>query len=120
MTLSVEPAKERIALGLKQLVPDPWTVGLQQRLKVGDVFSGRVIKMVDFGIFVEIEEGVEGLVYSSEIDKELAEHLNEKIHTGDIINVRVIKVDTSERKVGLSIRGLVGQNEEGLGMKNEE
>ncbi len=110
MTLSVEPARERIALGLKQLSPDPWLAGLPQRLKVGDVFPGRVIKMVDFGIFVEIEDAVEGLVYSSEIDQELNKDLREKIHPGDVINVRVIKVDANERKIGLSIQGMSQQH----------
>lgn len=101
VVLSVEPERERMALGLKQLGPDPWISGIPQRIRVGDTFLGRVIKVVEFGVFVELADGVEGLIYSSELkssDEEAA-----KPQVGDEVKVRVLKVDTNERKIGLGL-----------------
>jgi small subunit ribosomal protein S1 len=105
VVLNLEPDKERIALGLKQLVPDPWEESIPAKIKLGKEFKGRVTKIADFGIFVEIEDGVEGLVYSSEVDH------SKEIKEGDEITARVIKVNFNERKIGLSMRNL--QSEKG-------
>ncbi|MGE5239166.1 MAG: 30S ribosomal protein S1 [Chloroflexota bacterium] len=98
VVLGLEPDKERMALGIKQLVPDPWKDEIPALFRLGQEFKGKVLRLTDFGIFVELEGGVEGLVYSSEVDtsKELKE--------GDEAWVRVIKVNTEERKIGLSMK----------------
>jgi ribosomal protein S1 len=70
---------------------------------VGEVCQGKIIKIVDFGLFVELDGGVEGLVYASEY-KDSPEFL-ESIHAGDAVEVRVLKVDPQERKIGLGIKG---------------
>ena len=98
--LNLEPDKERMSLGLKQLGPDPWQNEIPVKFKIGEEFTGRVLKISDFGIFVELEGGVEGLVYSSEID-ESREHKE-----GAEIQVRIIKVNAEERKIGLSMKRL--------------
>lgn len=98
--LSLEPDKERMSLGIKQLGPDPWQDEIPVKFKIGEEFGGRVLKISDFGVFVELEGGVEGLVYSSEIDE--ARELKE----GDEITVRIIKVNAEERKIGLSMKRL--------------
>lgn len=98
--LSLEPDKERMSLGLKQLMPDPWEESIPVKFKLGDEFKGKVIKITDFGIFVELQEGVEGLVYSSEIDP------SKEVKEGDEIMVRIIKVNIEERKIGLSMKNL--------------
>lgn len=108
VVLSLEPEKERMALGLKQLTPDPWKESLPVKIKLGKIFKGKVIKKTDFGIFVELEEGVEGLVYSSEVDQ------SKEIKEGDELLVRVIKVNFDERKIGLSMKNVseIKENED--------
>jgi small subunit ribosomal protein S1 len=100
VVLTLEVEKERMALGLKQLTPDPWQDEVPAKFKLGEEFKGKALRITDFGIFVELECAVEGLVYSSEVDafKEIKE--------GDDILVRVIKLNPEERKIGLSMKNL--------------
>ncbi len=98
--LSLEPDKERMALGIKQMTTDPWQNEIPVKFKLGDEFKGHVLRITDFGIFVELEGGVEGLVYSSEIDS------SKEVKEGDEIWVRIIKVNVEERKIGLSMKNL--------------
>lgn len=104
--LSIEPEAERIALGLKQLKPDPWLKEIPEKFKLGSELKGKVLRITDFGIFVELEGGVEGLVYSSEIVKQTSEKAENSLKEGDDIWVRIIKVDLDERKIGLSMKNL--------------
>jgi small subunit ribosomal protein S1 len=104
--LSIEPDTERMALGLKQLEPDPWLHDIPEKFKLGTELKGKVLRITDFGIFVELEGGVEGLVYSSEIIKPASENIGDVLKEGDDINVRIIKVDLEERKLGLSMKNL--------------
>ncbi|BCB95391.1 30S ribosomal protein S1 [Dissulfurispira thermophila] len=98
--LSLEPDKERMALGIKQLTPDPWQSEIPARFRLGDEYKGKVLRITDFGIFVELEGGVEGLVYSSEVNT------SSEIKEGDEIWVRIIKMNTEERKIGLSMKNI--------------
>ena len=100
VVLSLDPGKERMALGVKQLTPDPWQVEIPAKFKLGEEFSGTVLRITDFGIFVELEGGVEGLVYSSEIDT------SREIKEGDEMRVRIIKLNIDDRKIGLSMKNL--------------
>jgi small subunit ribosomal protein S1 len=102
--LSLEPEKERISLGLKQLTPDPWISDIPDRFKLGSEVQCRVLKLTDFGVFVEIEGGVEGLVYSTEVVKR-----EEPFQEGEEITARIIKIDTEERKIGLSMKHVKGE-----------
>ncbi len=102
--LSLEPEKERIALGIKQLSPDPWVREIPERFKLGDEVRCKVLKLSDFGIFVEIGGEVEGLIYSSEVVKG-----EEPLNEGDEIMARIIKIDVDERKIGLSMKNLKGE-----------
>lgn len=104
--LDIDPAAEKLALGLKQLEPNPWLYDIPQRFKVGSEEKGKVVRITDFGIFVELEGGVEGLVYSSEIAKPASGKINDVLKEGDEIWVRIIKVDPEERKIGLSMKNL--------------
>lgn len=102
--LNIDTASEKIALGLKQLEPDPWLDEIPARFHLGDEVSGRVLRITDFGIFVEMEGGVEGLVYSSEV---LIPPAGEApLQEGDEIRARIIRVDIDERKIGLSMKNL--------------
>ncbi len=102
--LSMEPGAERMALGLKQLEPDPWLHDIPERFKLGSELKGKVLRITDFGIFVELEGGVEGLVYSSEIVKPASGWIEDVLKEGDDIDVRIIKIDPNERKLGLSMK----------------
>ncbi len=102
--LSIEPEKERIALGIKQLTPDPWINDIPQRFTIGDEVDCIVLKQTEFGIFVELEGGIEGLIYSSEVVP-----TEVPISDGDQITARIIKVDLVNRKIGLSMKNLTGE-----------
>jgi small subunit ribosomal protein S1 len=103
--LSLEPEKERISLGLKQLQADPWIAEIPEKFKLGDEVSCKVLKLTDFGIFVEIEGGVEGLIYSSEVTQKT----EEPFQAGHEVSARIIKIDTEERKIGLSMKHVRGE-----------
>jgi small subunit ribosomal protein S1 len=103
--LSLEVEKERISLGLKQLQSDPWISEIPEKFKLGDEVSCKVLKLTDFGIFVEIEGGVEGLIYSSEVTQKTEEPFQE----GHEVSARIIKIDTEERKIGLSMKNVRGE-----------
>ncbi len=111
VVLSIEPEAEKMALGLKQAEPDPWLGDIPERFKLGAEVSGKILTITDFGIFVELEGGVEGLIYSSEIVKPSAGMIEEAYKPGDSIDVRIIKIDCEERKIGLSMKNLK-RNEE--------
>jgi small subunit ribosomal protein S1 len=102
VVLSVDPQKERISLGLKQLTPDPWEQAILERYKVGQDESVKVTKVADFGVFVELEHGIEGLIPASEMLKDGPE-----IKEGDMVTARVIKVDKGDRKIALSTKAHV-------------
>lgn len=106
IVLSIEPDAEKMALGLKQIEPDPWLHDIPERLKLGSEVEGKVLTITDFGIFVELEGGVEGLVYSSEIVKPASGKIEDVLKPDDTIDVRIIKIDCDERKIGLSMRNL--------------
>lgn len=97
--LSIDPEKERIALGLKQRLPNPWLNEISEKFKLGAKVRCTMLKMTDFGMFVELEGEVEGLIHSSEIIRE-----ENEIKPGDEVWARIIKVDIAEKKIGLSMK----------------
>jgi len=99
VVLSIDAQKERISLGLKQLAPDPWDKTIPERYKVGQNEKVKVTKKADFGMFVELEHGIEGLIPTSEIPKDIGE-----LKEGDEVTARIIKVDKGERKIALSMK----------------
>jgi len=104
VVLSVDPERKRVALGLKQLTPDPWENEIPQRFNVNDLVKGKVTKIASFGVFVEIEDGLEGLLHISEIADRKIEKAEDVLSVGQEIPVKIIRVDTEERKIGLSMR----------------
>ena len=106
VVLSIEPTTERMALGLKQLESDPWLHDIPERFKLGSELKGKILRITDFGIFVELDGGVEGLVYSSEIVKPASGEVGDVVKEGNDIDVRLIKIDLDERKLGLSMKNL--------------
>jgi len=100
--LSVDQQRRRIALGLKQMADDPWLTDIPDRYKTGDVVNGTVTKITNFGVFVGLEDGLEGLLHISELSEEKIENAEEVVKVGDPLEVKILRVDTEERKIGLS------------------
>ena len=113
IVLDIEKENERFSLGIKQIQEDPWkTVG--QRYKVGSEINGTITNVTDFGIFVEIEEGIEGLVHVSEISKEKIKTPVGRYNIGEMITARVMTINSDERRIGLSVKRLEMEGEQGL------
>ena len=113
IVLDIEKDNERFSLGIKQLQDDPWA-SVAQRYEVGKEITGTVTNLTDFGIFVELEEGIEGLVHVSEISKEKIKTPTEKFKIGDVISARVMNINSDERRIGLSIKRLEIEDEQNL------
>ncbi|MBI2209656.1 MAG: 30S ribosomal protein S1 [Deltaproteobacteria bacterium] len=103
--LGVDVQNERFSLGIKQLTADPWKV-IAERYPVGSKIKGEVTSVPDFGVFVRLEEGVEGLIHVSQLSTERVEKPSSLFKAGDSVEAEVIHVDPQERKIGLSIRAL--------------
>ncbi|MDT7043146.1 30S ribosomal protein S1 [Candidatus Nitronereus thalassa] len=102
--LRIDKEKERLSLGYKQLTPDPWESEIPSRYQVGATTTGTVAKIADFGVFVELEGDVEGLIHISETGQDSQSKLEEVFKIGDTITAKVVKVDIEERKIALSVR----------------
>ncbi|TVQ98771.1 MAG: 30S ribosomal protein S1 [Deltaproteobacteria bacterium] len=97
---------ERVSLGLKQLQPDPW-VNAEERYPVGGHVMGRVVSLIDYGAFVELEEGIEGLIHISEMSwTQRVKHPNRVVNKGDIIHCAVLRLDTNAKKISLGMKQL--------------
>jgi small subunit ribosomal protein S1 len=100
--LSVDQNRRRIALGLKQLDADPWATSIPDKYQPDQVVKGKVTKITNFGVFVGLEDGLEGLLHISELADHKVENPEEVVKVGEEIEVKVLRVDTDERKIGLS------------------
>ena len=106
--LKIEEGGKRISAGLKQLTPDPWTL-IADKLSVGDRIKGPVTKLMDFGAFVELEPGVEGLVHVSEMSwARRVQHPKDLVSEGDIVDVVVLEIKAAQRRIGLGIKQALG------------
>ncbi len=105
VVLNIDRKNERFSLGIKQLTPDPWK-DVARRYRKGEVVVGKVTNLTDFGAFVELEEGIEGLVHVSEISREKVEKPSDALKVGDTLSAIVLHIDPHDRRIGLSIKGL--------------
>ncbi|MHB8417883.1 MAG: 30S ribosomal protein S1 [Myxococcales bacterium] len=111
VVLNIDVENERFSLGIKQLTPDPWET-LNERKPVGTRARGKITKVTDFGAFVEIEPGIEGLVHVSELREERVESPRDVVKEGDEVDVKIIDINTADRKVALSIKALAHEGDE--------
>ena len=118
VVLDVNPKEQRISLGLKQAQPDPWDE-IAQKFPVGSVVKGKVSKIASFGAFVELEDGVDGLVHISQISDQRVEKVKDALEVGQEVEARVVKVDRAERRIGLSIRAMTMSDEEIKALESE-
>ena len=105
VVIDVNPKEQRISLGLKQAQTDPWAE-IASKYAVGSVVKGKVSKIASFGAFVELEDGVDGLVHISQIADQRVEKVKDALEVGQEVEARVVKVDKGERRIGLSIRAM--------------
>lgn len=105
VVLNIDKENERFSLGIKQLSKDPWE-DIRNRMRPGDSVSGKVVNVTDFGVFLELEEGIEGLIHISELGQEKSKNPTEHFHPGDELKVEILNIDPSERKIRLSLKAL--------------
>ncbi len=105
VVLNIDAENQRLSLGLKQLATDVWDDYFSHH-QVGDIVEGRIVRLTSFGAFVELAEGVEGLVHVSELDEKRIERPEEHFKPGDVFPMKIIKVQEGEKKIGLSIRAV--------------
>jgi len=103
--LNIDKDNKRISLGLKQIQPDPWTT-VAQRFPMGSRVTGKVVRLTDFGAFVELEPGVDGLLHISQMSSRSVATPGEIVSVGDELTLLVIRVDPNERRIGLSLKEL--------------
>lgn len=113
IVLDIEKESERFSLGIKQLQEDPWKT-VAERYEVGKEITGTITNLTDFGIFVELEEGIEGLVHVSEISKEKIKTPVGQYNIGDVITAKVMNINSDERRIGLSIKRMEIDDEQSL------
>ena len=111
VVLKVDKEKERLSLGFKQLQTDPWETGIAEKYHVSDVVKCRIVKVTDFGVFVELEDGVEGLIHVSETGIEPSSRIGDAMQVNDVIRAQIIKMDIPERKIALSIKAYKSEQE---------
>jgi small subunit ribosomal protein S1 len=112
VVLNVDQEKQRIALGLKQMSEDPWVSAIPNAYRPGQVVKGQVTKIANFGVFVELAPGLEGLLHISEISDHKVEKPEDVLKVGQDLDVKILRVDSDERKIGLSLKRAQWQQEE--------
>jgi len=110
VVLNIDRENERFSLGLKQLTPDPWE-SIPVKYAPGTIVRGKATSVTDFGVFLEIEEGIEGLIHVSELSQEKVESPKDVAHVGDVFEAAVLNVDTVDRKIALSVKQLTHHKE---------
>ena len=111
VVLKIDKENERFSLGIKQMVPDPWQAAYNN-YPSGTVVEGEITNVTDFGVFVKLEEGIEGLVHVSELSKDKVKTPVGMYQMGDVLKAIVINVSAKDRKIGLSVKTLEGDDEE--------
>jgi small subunit ribosomal protein S1 len=111
VVIDIDKQNQRISLGIKQLEDDPWKV-IDQRYKIGDLVNGKVTKLASFGAFVQLADDIDGLVHISQLSEDRVDKVKDILKIGQDVEARVIKVDRTERRIGLSIKAANYSEEE--------
>tara|TARA_B100001971_G_C18260074_1_gene585901 strand:- start:339 stop:2111 length:1773 start_codon:yes stop_codon:yes gene_type:complete len=104
VVLEIDQEKQRVGLGVKQLAEDPWVSAIPNAYHPGMVVHGTVTKITNFGVFVELETGLEGLLHISELSDEKVDDPQDIVKPGEVVDVKILRVDTDDRKIGLSLK----------------
>jgi small subunit ribosomal protein S1 len=111
VVIDIDKQNQRISLGIKQLEDDPWKI-IDQRYKIGDLVNGKVTKLASFGAFVQLADDIDGLVHISQLSEDRVDKVKDILKIGQDVEARVIKVDRTERRIGLSIKAANYSEEE--------
>jgi len=117
--LKLDKERGKISLGLKQTKPDPWKK-LLQKYKVGDIVSGKVQQITNFGVFVNLASGIDGLIHISELDKEYVPHPEKVTSIGKDVKAEIVEIDEKKRRIRLSVRRLIKTKKETKKKEKEE
>jgi len=101
--LNVDPLAQRMSLGIKQMEPNVWEIFFTSH-KVGDAMAGRIARITDFGAFVDLGEGIEGLVHVSELSRKRVEDIQKEFSVGQELTMKIVKLDPTEHRIGLSVK----------------
>jgi small subunit ribosomal protein S1 len=104
VVLSVDDSKQRVALGLKQMSEDPWSKAIPDKYLPGQIVKGKVTKITNFGVFVELEPDLEGLLHVSELSEQKVDTPQDVVKVGEELEVKILRVDIEDRKIGLSLK----------------
>ena len=104
MVIEVDQEKQRVGLGLKQLSEDPWIEAIPTAYRPGMIVKGTVTKITNFGVFVELEDNLEGLLHISELSDQKIENPQDVVKVDDEVDVKILRVDIDDRKIGLSLK----------------
>jgi small subunit ribosomal protein S1 len=104
VVLEVDQGKQRVSLGLKQMTKDPWLEAIPTHYQPGMIVQGKVTKITNFGVFVELEQDLEGLLHISELADHKVENPQDVVQAGQEVEVKILRVDLEERKIGLSLK----------------
>ena len=119
VVLQIDAAERRVSLGLKQTQPDPWEE-VPEKYKVGSVVRGTVVNLTSFGAFTKLEEGIEGLIHISELAERRIEKPEEIVSVGDELDLKVINLSPKDRRIGLSLKALLAEQERAAAPDEEE
>ena len=111
VVIDIDKQNQRISLGIKQLEDDPWKI-IDQRYKIGDLVKGKVTKLASFGAFVQLADDIDGLVHISQLSEDRVDKVKDILKIGQEVEARVIKVDRTERRIGLSVKAANYSDEE--------
>ena len=119
IVLQIDAAERRVSLGLKQTQPDPWEE-VPEKYKVGSVVRGKVVNLTSFGAFTKLEEGIEGLIHISELADRRIEKPEEIVSVGDELDLKVINLSPKDRRIGLSLKALLAEQERAAAPEEEK
>ncbi len=112
IVLNVDQEKQRVGLGLKQMTEDPWAHAIPDKYLPGQIVRGKVTKLTNFGVFIELEEDLEGLLHISELSDDKVEGPQDIVKVGEDVEVKILRVDIDDRKIGLSLKRAQWANED--------
>ncbi|NQZ68450.1 MAG: S1 RNA-binding domain-containing protein, partial [Lentisphaeria bacterium] len=119
IVLEIDSEQQRISLGVKQMFEDPWA-SIEKYYKIGDDVSGKVTKITNFGAFVELDQGIDGLIHVSQLSDERVGKVKDVIKIEDEVTAKVIKIDEEERRIGLSMKTNIDENAANINLKPGE
>ena len=119
MVLEINPAERKVSLGLKQIEPDPWQ-RVPEKYKIGSVARGEIVNLTNFGAFAKLEDGIEGLIHISELADRRIEKPEEVVSIGDELDLKIIHLDPNERRIGLSLKAAVVEQERATAAEHQK